>query len=126
MDLIRKALNGAISSPDVQAALDGILPPSGAAPMEGGRYDRLIDAANRLPRPALAFGAIAMLLFAMINPTAFAQRMAALKAAPAELWWILGAVIATHFGAREAHHMRHRTNGPAAPLPGETPPDHPA
>lgn len=126
MDVIRKALNGAISSPDIQAALDGILRPSGAAPTLGGRYDRLIDAANRLPRPALAFGAIAMMLFAMIDPTAFAQRMAALKAAPAELWWILGAVIATHFGAREAHHMRHRTNSPAAPLSEETPPEPPA
>ena len=81
---------------------------------------------NRLPRPALAFGAIAIFLFAMIDPVAFAQRMVALKAAPDELWWILGAVIATHFGAREAYHMRHRKGDPVTPAPDVSPPEPPA
>lgn len=117
MGLIGKALDSAISSPELQSVLSGILLSPRAASAGGGRYDRLIDAANRLPRPALAFGAIAIFVFAMIDPAGFAQRMAALKAAPAELWWLLGAVIATHFGAREAHHLRHRTTGTGAPLP---------
>ncbi len=77
--------------------------------VQAGRYDRLIDAANRLPRPVLAFGAISMLLFAMLDPAGFARRMAALQAAPVELWWLVGGIIAGHFGAREAHHLRHRT-----------------
>ena len=77
-------------------------------------------------RQALAFGAIAIFLFAMIDPVAFAQRMVALKAAPDELWWILGAVIATHFGAREAYHMRHRKGDPVTPAPDVSPPEPPA
>ena len=39
----------------------------------------------------------------MLAPGCFVQRMKALEAAPTELWWLLGAVIAGHFGAREAH-----------------------
>ena len=126
MGLIGRALNSAISSSELQSALSDILQPAGPAPVGKGRYDLLIDAANRLPRPALAFGAIAIFLFAMIDPAAFAQRMVALKAAPDELWWILGAVIATHFGAREAYHMRHRKGGPVTPVPETTPPEPPA
>jgi hypothetical protein len=126
MGLIGRALNSAISSSELQAALSDILQPAGPAPVGKGRYDLLIDAANRLPRPALAFGVIAMFLFAMIDPTAFSQRMVALKAAPDELWWILGAVIATHFGAREAYHMRHPKGVPVTPMPETSPPEPPA
>ncbi len=115
-----------MSSPNLKSALSGILHPADTAPSGSGRYDLLIDAANRLPRPALAFGAIAIFLFAMIDPAAFAQRMVALKAAPDELWWLLGAVIATHFGAREAYHMRHRKGGPVTPVPDAPPPERPA
>lgn len=126
MGLIGRALSNAISSPELKAVLSGILPPPGPAPAGVGRYDLLIDAVNRLPRPALAFGVIAMFLFAMIDPAAFAQRMAALKSAPDELWWLLGAVIATHFGAREAYHMRHSKAGPTTPVSDSTPPEPPA
>lgn len=85
-----------------------------------GRYDRLVDALNRLPRPALAYGAVALLGFAMLDPAGFVQRMKALESAPTELWWLLGAVIAGHFGAREAHHLRHRPD--AAPKAVEAAP----
>ncbi len=126
MGLIGKALNGVISSSELHSALSGLFQPTGNGPVHGGRYDRLIDGINRLPRPALAFGAIALLVFAMVDPNAFALRMAALKAAPVELWWILGAVIATHFGAREAYHQRHLKTGPVTPVPETTPPEPPA
>ena len=126
MGLIRKAMKGSMSSPNLKSVLSDILHPPATAPSRSGRYDLLIDAVNRLPRPALAFGAIAIFLFAMIDPAAFAQRMDALKAAPDELWWILGTVIATHFGAREAYHMRHRKGGPVAPAQETTPPEPPA
>lgn len=126
MGMIGKALKTAISSPEVLSSLARSLSPGAGTNTGGTRYDRLIDAANRLPRPALAFGAVAVFLFAMLDPAGFAQRMAALEAAPEELWWLIGAVIATHFGAREAYHLRHRNTAPT-PLPPETnPPEPPA
>lgn len=105
MDMISRALKGAPATLDALAAL---ISAADTAPRPPGRYDRLIDALNRLPRPALAYGAVALLGFAMFDPAGFVQRMQALQSAPTELWWLLGAVIAGHFGAREAHHMRHR------------------
>lgn len=86
------------------------LPDAAPAANPAGRFDRFVDAANRLPRPVLAFGVIGVFLFAMVDPLAFAQRMQALRSMPDEMWWILGALLAGHFGAREVHHLRH---GPA-------------
>jgi hypothetical protein len=74
----------------------------------GSGYDRLIDSLNRLPRPLMAFGSQALVIYAMIDPTGFAARMAGLDAMPEALWWLLGAVITAYFGAREAHHIRNR------------------
>ncbi len=71
-----------------------------------GRFDRLVDALNRLPRPAFAFGTIALFLHAMLAPDAFARRMAGLALVPEPLWWLLGAVISFYFGARELHYRR--------------------
>jgi len=84
------------------------------------RFDRVLDGLNRLPRPLLAFGCLALFGFAMIDPVAFAARMTALKEVPEALWWLLGGVVGFYFGAREAHHFRARTvpappDGPAAP-----------
>lgn len=83
-----------------------------------GRYDRLIDAANRLPRPLLAYGTVALFALALLAPATFERAMASLDRMPEELWWLLGAVLIGHFGAREAHHLRHR---PAAEPPADTP-----
>ncbi len=77
------------------------------ATQQGQRgYDRLIDAANRLPRPALALFTAGLFLIAAINPAWFEARMQALAAVPEPMWWIIGAVITFFFGAREAHYMR--------------------
>lgn len=116
MDLIEKSH---APSSTVLKMLAQILSPQIVGDAQSGRYDRLVDAANRLPRPALVFGTIALLLFAMIDPAGFARRMAALQSAPVELWWLVGGVIAGHFGAREAHHLRHRT--PPAPPESQRP-----
>jgi hypothetical protein len=69
-------------------------------------FDRVINGINRLPRPVLALGTIGLFVFAMIDPAAFAQRMAGLQAIPEPLWWLLGAVVSFYFGARELHHFR--------------------
>ncbi len=73
-----------------------------------GWFDRLVNGVNRLPRPFLAFGTIGLFVFAMVDPIQFARRMVGLNAVPEPLWWLLGAVVAFYFGAREAHYFRVR------------------
>ncbi|QPM89853.1 holin family protein [Pseudooceanicola algae] len=63
-------------------------------------FDRVMDALNRLPRPAMAFGAIGLMVAAMSDPIWFAARMQGLALVPEALWWLLGAVVSFYFGAR--------------------------
>jgi predicted membrane protein len=56
----------------------------------------------------LAFGTIGLFIYAMIDPQQFAFRMVGLNAVPEPLWWLLGAVVAFYFGARETHYFRNR------------------
>jgi hypothetical protein len=78
-----------------------------------GWFDSFINGLNRLPRPALALGTVGLFVYAMVDPVAFARRMAGLNAVPEPLWWLLGAVVAFYFGARETHYFRTRqTSGP--------------
>ena len=74
-----------------------------------GWFDRLVNGLNRLPRPMLAFGTLGLFTYAMVDPVAFAQRMVGLNAVPEPLWWLLGAIVAFYFGARETHYFRNRT-----------------
>jgi predicted membrane protein len=69
-------------------------------------FDRMVNGLNRLPRPFLAFGTIGLFVYAMVDPVAFAQRMVGLNAVPEPLWWLLGAIVAFYFGARETHYFR--------------------
>lgn len=71
-----------------------------------GRFDAFVNGLNRLPRPMLALGTLALFVYAMADPVGFARRMQALATVPEPLWWLLGAVVAFYFGAREAHHSR--------------------
>lgn len=101
------------------AAAAKLLFPDATAPtVLPGRYDRLIDGLNRLPRPVLVSGTVALLFLTLLQPEAFDRGMASLDRMPEELWWLIGAILAGHFGAREAHHLRHR--GDLAP-PDTTP-----
>ncbi|MFN3723077.1 MAG: 3TM-type holin [Paracoccaceae bacterium] len=99
------------------------MPEAGALPpaRPGSGYDRLIDALNRLPRPFMAFGSQALVLYALLDPVGFALRMEGLDAMPEALWWLLGAVITAYFGAREAHHLRNRPAPVVAPMVDGTP-----
>ena len=63
-------------------------------------YDRLVDALNRLPRPIMVLGSLALVLSALLAPDWFQSRMEALSRMPEALWWIIGAVVSLHFGAR--------------------------
>lgn len=63
-------------------------------------FDRMIDGLNRLPRPAMALGTLALLIAAMVDPLWFGERMAGLALVPEPLWWLLGAIVSFYFGAR--------------------------
>ncbi|MFK7939042.1 MAG: holin family protein [Roseovarius sp.] len=65
-----------------------------------GMFDRIMDGVNRLPRPAMALGTLALFVSAMINPTWFAERMQGIALVPEPLWWLLGAIVSFYFGAR--------------------------
>jgi hypothetical protein len=73
-----------------------------------GWFDRLVNGLNRMPRPLLAFGTLGLFIYAMIDPVAFAHRMVGLNAVPEPLWWLLGAIVAFYFGARETWYFRNR------------------
>lgn len=71
-----------------------------------GWFDALIDGLNRLPRPAMALGTMALFGYSMLEPESFAARMQGLALVPDPLWWLLGAVVSFYFGARELHYFR--------------------
>ncbi|MEJ6388568.1 holin family protein [Gymnodinialimonas ulvae] len=71
-----------------------------------GRFDRMVNGLNRLPRPLLALGTFGLFGYAMADPYAFAARMIGLQEVPEPLWWLLGAVVSFYFGARELHYAR--------------------
>ncbi|MBN2630068.1 MAG: holin family protein [Rhodobacteraceae bacterium] len=87
-----------------------------------GWFDRAVNGLNRLPRPLLAFGTLGLFVYAMVDPVSFAQRMVGLNAVPEPLWWLLGAVVAFYFGARETYYFRNRNvTTPFAKGPGTEP-----
>lgn len=63
-------------------------------------FDRVIDGVNRLPRPALALGTLALFVAAMIDPIWFSERMQGIALVPEPLWWLLGVIVSFYFGAR--------------------------
>lgn len=69
-------------------------------------FDSAVNGLNRLPRPFLALGTVGLFAYAMIDPVSFSARMLGLNAVPEPLWWLLGAVVAFYFGARETHYFR--------------------
>ena len=73
-----------------------------------GWFDRVVNGLNRMPRPMLAFGTIGLFVYAMVDPVSFGARMVGLNAIPEPLWWLLGAIVAFYFGARETYYFRNR------------------
>lgn len=63
-------------------------------------FDAFMDGLNRIPRPALALGTLALFIAAMIDPVWFAARMSGIALVPEPLWWLLGVVVSFYFGAR--------------------------
>lgn len=108
IDALGQAANAAAALLSAGGGEDTALPREGAM----SRYDRAIDALNRLPRPFLAIGTLALFSYAMADPDGFGRRMRGLAEVPEPLWWLLGAVVSFHFGSREAYYLRARRNPP--------------
>ena len=81
-----------------------------------GVFDSFVNGLNRLPRPILALGTVALFVYAMYDPAGFAIRMQGLAQVPEPLWWLLGAVVSFYFGARELHHLRTGRRAMRAPV----------
>lgn len=91
-----------------------------------GFFDAFVNGLNRLPRPLLALGTLSLFIYAMADPAGFSVRMRGLAEVPEPLWWLLGAVVAFYFGARETHHLRARRPSEPPATPHEpSPPDRP-
>ena len=65
-----------------------------------GAFDKFMDGLNRMPRPLLALGTLALFVSAMISPLWFAERMQGIALVPEPLWWLLGVIVSFYFGAR--------------------------
>lgn len=63
-------------------------------------FNRVMDGVNRIPRPALALGTLALFVSAMVDPIWFAARMQGVALVPEPLWWLLGVIVSFYFGAR--------------------------
>lgn len=85
-------------------------------------FDRLVDALNRLPRPILTFGTLGLLVAAVAAPAWFTDRMHVLAQLPESVWWMIGAVLGLHFGARAQDKAQAaRIEEPATPQRAGTP-----
>ncbi|GGE85687.1 3TM-type holin [Niveispirillum cyanobacteriorum] len=63
-------------------------------------WDSFIDGLNRLPRPAMALGVIAIFVWASADPVGFAAAAQAWALIPDEMWIVLGAIVTFFFGDR--------------------------
>ncbi|MEM6565801.1 MAG: holin family protein [Pseudomonadota bacterium] len=70
------------------------------ATQNSGGFNHFMDGVNRIPRPALALGTLALFLAAMVDPIWFAARMQGIALVPEPLWWLLGVIVSFYFGAR--------------------------
>ncbi len=100
VEVFRENAEGAAAR--AQAAQASALAQFGAefAPRGRGAFDRFMDGVNRVPRPALALGTIALFVSAMVSPEWFAARMVGIAMVPEPMWWLLGAIVSFYFGAR--------------------------
>ncbi|UWQ85207.1 holin family protein [Leisingera caerulea] len=80
------------------------------------RFDRFMDGVNRLPRPLLALGTLALIGASLSDPVWFAARMQGLALVPEPLWWLLGVIVSFYFGARHQVKSQEFQQGLAASM----------
>ena len=62
-----------------------------------GIFNSFVNGLNRLPRPILALGTVALFIYATCDPVGFTTRMQGLGQVPEPLWWLLGGVVSFYF-----------------------------
>lgn len=70
------------------------------------KWDSLVDGLNRLPRPLMAFGVIALMAWPAVDPVTFAAAMQGYALMPEWLGEIILAVVFTYFVARSVEKVR--------------------
>jgi hypothetical protein len=63
-------------------------------------WDSFVDGLNRLPRPLMALGVIALFIWCPIDTVGFSDAMLAMQLIPDPMWIVLGTVVAFFFGDR--------------------------
>lgn len=63
-------------------------------------WDSFIDGVNRLPRPVMTFGMIALFWYCVTDPDGFERSAQALRSMPHEGWTLLWMVTAFWFGTK--------------------------
>lgn len=63
-------------------------------------WDSFVDGLNRLPRPVMTFGTIALFVYCIDDPAGFTSSMTALRLMPAEGWAVLGTIVVFWFGGK--------------------------
>lgn len=76
-------------------------------------FDALVDGLNRIPRPLLAFEAIALPHWAIMDPVGFSVAMQALALMPEWLAIIFGQVVLLFFGGRMLDRWNGKMKGPS-------------
>lgn len=85
-----------------------------------GRFDRLMDGVNRLPRPMLVLGVFGILVWTSVDPIAAAQVFTSWAIIPTEFWYVVLAIVTFYFGGRyqtKVHQMQARLANVAAGVP---------
>lgn len=70
------------------------------------KFDVVMDAINRLPRPLFAFGTLFLFWWCIHAPKEFAESMNALKLIPELGWYCLLSILAFFFGGRMLERAR--------------------
>jgi len=69
-------------------------------------WDSFIDGLNRLPRPVMALGVIALFVWCVADPVAFSVSIQALGLIPEPMWILIGTITAFFFGDRTLKGMQ--------------------
>ena len=76
-------------------------------------FDSIIDAFNRMPRPLMTYGVIALFIWAVQDPAEFSVAMLGLQVVPVQLWWLMGTIVVFWFGSRFASSFPLSYKGPS-------------
>ena len=74
-------------------------------------WDSLVDGLNRLPRPIMTVGIIALFVWAMMDTVGFTAAMYSLYAIPEALWYIFYTIIGFWFGTKMLENAPRRMKG---------------